>query len=205
MKKLTKLLCFLSVSFLLINNLFIAEAWAGSDESEVLTTVLFSKGDDPEEVFVVRDFSGQAKIFAAEFYKLLTKLGLDIEYDTIIGYCLKNEEKNGLNDVLGGSQRVVLITEDELKHILTQRGGWDEFREKYPKAKTVNFVSRAGFNPMKTQALVYHGWKSYNGLEITMFFCLQKKRDEWVVKESIAIKDMFDSWTDSQSTPEAGN
>lgn len=77
-----------------------------------------------------------------------------ISQDTIAAYKAQNREPRQLEDAFKLSIRHVLVEEKELEQFRKGRG-WEEFYKKYPESGGFISFSQAGFNPDRTQALVY--------------------------------------------------
>jgi hypothetical protein len=63
--------------------------------------------------------------------------------------------------------------------------GWEEFYQLYPKSQGIMSVSRIGFNPSKTQALVYVGNVCGGLCGIGDFFLLRKESGKWRIQTQL--------------------
>ena len=168
-----------------------AEDGPEADEYAVYAALFAEKGDDKQgtqivlqDVTVVNDrFSGRLDQRALE--KLF---GLPSIKDAINDFVTKNRKSSVLTDQFKLSATIVLITDSDVKRLFHDSidGGWDLFHAKYPKATSINTLSRVGFNKDRTEALVYYTY-SCGGLCGQGQYVLLRKRDgHWKIeKESM--------------------
>jgi hypothetical protein len=64
---------------------------------------------------------------------------------------------------------------------------WEEFNQLYPKSQGIMSLSQIGFNPSKTQALVYVGNVCGGRCGIGDFFLLRKESGKWRVQTQLNI------------------
>jgi hypothetical protein len=63
--------------------------------------------------------------------------------------------------------------------------GWEEFYQLYPKSQGIMSLSRIGFNPSKTQAIVYVGNECGGLCGIGDFFLLRKESGKWRIQTQL--------------------
>jgi hypothetical protein len=80
-------------------------------------------------------------------------------------------------------RQYVILTDEEFKTLFKAGGGdgWTGFREKYPKAGGIVTFSRVGFNPDRTQALVYRGYQCGGLCGGGNYYLLRRKNGGWVI------------------------
>jgi len=79
------------------------------------------------------------------------------------------------------SRPYALVRDTDFRAFFVDGGaaGWDLFYEKFPGAEGFKRLSRIGFNPEKTRAIVYVG-SAYTAIDVfTTFVLLQKDQGSW--------------------------
>jgi len=75
-----------------------------------------------------------------------------------------NQQPSALGPILDIDLQVQLLTQEEIDELrpLDKESGWQLYNEKFPNAVGFIYLSRVGFNPDLTQALVYYEQYHYD-------------------------------------------
>ncbi len=103
-----------------------------------------------------------------------------ISQDTIDAYKAQNKEPVQLEDAFKLPIGHVLVDEKELEQFRRGRG-WEEFYQKYPESGGFLSFSRVGFNPERSQALVYFEHWCGGLCGSGMYLLLEKGEGGWKV------------------------
>lgn len=81
---------------------------------------------------------------------------------------------------------VRIITDEEMSELFRKRDGWDRFRQKYPFAGGIKGVSRVGFDPTRTQAVVFVGHQADYRMGVGYWIYLEKSASsgKWIISGS---------------------
>lgn len=105
-------------------------------------------------------------------------LGIDDEA-MIADYESKNKKPYQLKDKLLVKNIITILTEEKAKKIFSSRGGWMEFRKKYPFASGIIYLSRIGFNKEKTRAVFYAANPVDSEMGKGYMVLMEKKGNAW--------------------------
>ena len=168
-----------------------AEDGPDADEYAVYAALFAEKGDDKQGTqIVLQDVTVVNDRFAGRMdQRSLEKLfGPASTKDAIDDFVTKNRKSSVFTDQFKLNATIVLITDSDVKRLFHDsiEGGWDLFHAKYPRATSINTLSRVGFNKDRTEALVYWTY-SCGGLCGQGQYVLLGKRDgHWKIeKESM--------------------
>jgi hypothetical protein len=153
------------------------------DEYAVYSTVLTDPGygyDRGKQIVV--DQTMLVPVFADEKIVDVLKGTPELGQSIINDFLSKNKESHHLADLFRPQIKRILVSSDEIKGIFQKyhAQGWDVLRNKYPDTRCVMYLSRIGFNPERTQALVY-----VDGCNSGAVILLVKGNGVWKVQETI--------------------
>ncbi|MDD3297210.1 MAG: hypothetical protein PHU64_07650 [Candidatus Omnitrophica bacterium] len=123
---------------------------------------------DNQDCLLVRDHTAvhrEGDSFRQELSFLASEIP-GIKEETINDFLSKNIKAYPLSEFSSQKQKYKIISQDELDSLFeSKQPRWSRFRQKYPEAKGIFTLSRVGFSPDRTQALVYvaNQWDSYSG------------------------------------------
>ena len=81
---------------------------------------------------------------------------------------------------------VRIITDGEMSELFRKRDGWDRFRQKYPFAGGIKGFSRVGFDPARTQAVVFVSHQAHYRMGVGYWIYLEKSASsgKWIISGS---------------------
>lgn len=81
---------------------------------------------------------------------------------------------------------VRIITDEEMSELFRKKDGWDRFRQKYPFAGGIKGFSRVGFDPARTQAVVFVGHQADYRMGVGYWIYLEKSASsgKWIISGS---------------------
>jgi len=134
---------------------------------------------------VLNDHTDLSKIVSPEKF---TELGQDspaIDLAAEANFQNRNLQKYPLQDHLNLASKLILISSEDFKKIIGPGLNADSFYAAFPNAQGFLTLSRVGFNPARTQAIVYTAeWKGpLNGTGYLYF--LVKSTNLWTIKTKI--------------------
>ena len=134
---------------------------------------------------VLNDHTDLSKIVSPEKF---TELGQDspaIDLAAEANFQNRNLQKYPLQDHLNLASKLILISSEDFKKIIGPGLNADSFYAAFPNAQGFLTLSRVGFNPARTQAIVYTAeWKGpLNGTGYLYF--LVKSTSLWTIKTKI--------------------
>jgi hypothetical protein len=107
--------------------------------------------------------------------------------ETTSDYKEKNKQSVELSDRFELKVKLNFLSRDELKRIFEKRDekydGWKAFRQKYPGAGEIITLSRVGFNPDKSQALIFVGYQCDWLCGEGNYILLTKRDGEWKIEK----------------------
>jgi hypothetical protein len=106
-----------------------------------------------------------------------------ISQDTIAAYKARNREPRQLEDAFKLPIKNVLVEEKELDRF-RREGGWEEFYKKYPESGGFISFSQVGFNPERSQALVYFEHWCGGLCGSGLYLLLEKSEGGWKVAKA---------------------
>jgi hypothetical protein len=170
---------------------------AGQDEYAVYSAVLDTKYsvDKPERfVIAVETTSLRKGAFTGVCHGRARGKAKkpEVEALTTTDFENKNQDTYRLTDRFASSIPCTLATEDDLRQLFfherqdeADKGGWRRFRTGYRGACGILAFSRVGFDPAKTEALVYveHQKDFRDGFGAS--FVLSRKEGNWEVRSEV--------------------
>jgi hypothetical protein len=98
----------------------------------------------------------------------------------------RNAAETPLADDLQLGAPYALLTRQEMSDLFAEnQNGWDTFYAQHPDAPGITSLSRAGFNPGMTEALVYVGTQSHWLAGAGYFLLLEKVDGVWTVRHQV--------------------
>ena len=112
------------------------------------------------------------------------------ETSTIENYLERNKisEKIGIHTIVGG--KYLLVGKAELAGVFRKGEidmGWTRFYKKYPDSSGLIFLSKVGFNPDRTQAMLYAGRQCGGLCGSGSYLLLNKRNGKWVVEKDMGL------------------
>jgi hypothetical protein len=105
---------------------------------------------------------------------------------TIDDYESKNRSTSSIKAELRLKVRYKLISDEEIDNIFRKGGaGWTEFHAKFPGSKGLVTLSRVGFNPDRTEALVHVSIGCDWNCGDSQLVFLRKDKDQWKVEARV--------------------
>jgi hypothetical protein len=133
-----------------------------------------------EKYTAVRDYSNSEPDTFLEQLSPLTK-------ETTSDYKERNKQSVELSDKFDLKVKLNFLSKDELDKIFEKRGekydGWEAFRKKYQGAGEIITLSRVGFSPDKSHALLFLGYQCGWLCGQGNYILLMKKDGEWKVEK----------------------
>ena len=160
---------------------------AAGEEQAVYTAVLASLYDAPAYVLLSTTATdpvgveNTAEILAFALDNLpgvLPETGQD--------FLLRNADETALAAGMQIGAPYVLLTRQEMSDLFSEnQNGWEVFYLGYPDAPGITSLSRVGFNPDMTQALVYVGTQSHWLAGSGTLMLLEKVDGGWTVRQQV--------------------
>jgi hypothetical protein len=121
------------------------------------------------------------------FYEDLLKSSPALMAETVNDLKAKNKDHPQFTRRFNITRPYVLVSEQELESLFSKHGigGWEKFYEKYPESRGYATFSRIGFNPEKTQALVYRGHSCGGLCGGGSYILLVKINGAWTIKGNV--------------------
>jgi hypothetical protein len=124
------------------------------------------------------------------YYSILKENNANIDSSVVINYYQMNGSSYYFDNNFNVSgKEIKLISTTEIQYIFSGQDindGWDEFFKEYPNSEGIVEFTRIGFNQNHNQALLEIGRQdaSLGGSGKIIF--LQKVKNTWIIKDSIA-------------------
>ena len=105
---------------------------------------------------------------------------------TAENFSARNAAETALEDGMQLGAPYVLLTRQEMSDLFSEnQNGWDTFYAQHPNAPGITSLSRAGFNPAMTEALVYVGTQSHWLAGAGYFLLLEKVDGVWILRNQV--------------------
>ena len=163
----------------------------GDGEASIYSLILNERyAADPDKSVVVVDKTFGAPDMERELNRddLQARLS-PLSQATVESYKGKNKEPLRLKGFQNVKAKYLLMTEGELKEFFEKDvlSGWESFRQKYPDAVGVVQLSRVGFNPEGTEALVSILYSCGEVCGEGSFILLTKTGSGWRIAKSVVV------------------
>lgn len=150
-----------------------------SDQSYEVFSSVISDLEDSEQI-VVSDYTSPTPLEATKILVNPLRRNFTPSEEIIRDYQANNIDAHKLENKFTAPGEVFLLSRQE-EDVLFPKGGagWDKFHERFPKAGKIFYFSGVGFNPAKTEALIYvgHNCASCSG----NYYLLKKVEGSWKV------------------------
>ncbi|MDT5122012.1 MAG: hypothetical protein QOC96_1494 [Acidobacteriota bacterium] len=160
-----------------------------ADDYAVYSTVLAEKRyiNEHTKQVVIEDETDDEKEISIALNKSLNEIIPKAAQSTIADYISKNKEPQHLDNLFKLKVERVLVSASEIKEIFENHHieGWKIIAERYPDSLGLITLSRIGFNPERTQALVHVGIGCGGSCGEGNFFLLAKESGVWKVQKKI--------------------
>jgi hypothetical protein len=177
-----------------------AQGAPDADEYVVYAALFKAKGHDRQGAQVVIDDMTDIEDFSRESYdpknpdpaiNKLTRSLPQLARETALDFLVRNRISWTLKNEFNLSAEIILVKSYETRRLFDEAAsledGWKQFQAKYPKASSIDTVSRVGFNNGKTQALVYYGYVCGPLCGQGQFVLLTKTGDKWNIEKEWMI------------------
>ncbi len=124
---------------------------------------------------------GQSDYLRTQFTDL-DSLGL------VADFISKNQNEQPLDSIFSGHPEIKVLSQEELSQIFATPGaqaGWNEFHARYPNAGGMITVSRIGYDPSHTHALLEVGMGSAPLAGYGEYLLLEKVSGNWQVIKNL--------------------
>jgi hypothetical protein len=163
----------------------------GDEEAAVYSTILNERfAKNPDKSVVVADRTFGAPGLAMELDREYLKARLSpLSQATIESYKGRNKEPLHLKGFANAKVKYSLMTEGEWEELFEKDilSGWKSFRQRYADAAGVVRLSRVGFNPEGTQALVLLLYGCGEVCGEGTFILLTKEEGGWRIEKSEVV------------------
>lgn len=160
---------------------------SSEDENAVYAALIAQKWSD--DTYIITEQTEVERITSAA-----QQIGTNIpslDPETLTHFQTQNQQASSLSQRLHLPVKYLLVSQTQLKAIFGRdvKAGWEEFYRRYPHTNGIYTVSRVGFNPARTQALVYfgntRGWIEGEGsyvflTKINGIWSVQNQLEAWV-------------------------
>lgn len=103
-------------------------------------------------------------------------------------YLAHNDKSYPLPMGMEVGMEYTLIDAEEMSGIFNDyEDGWDEFYRRYPGSPGITTLSRVGFNPERTEALVYMGAQFHYLAGAGNLYRLEKQDGVWKIMEKLML------------------
>lgn len=160
---------------------------AASEEQAVYTAVLASLYDAPAYVLISTTATGPVGVEnTAETLSFVLDNLPGVLPDTGQDFLQRNANETSLSADMQIGAPYVLLTRQEMSNLFSEnQNGWEAFYLGHPDAPGITSLSRVGFNPEMTQALVYVGTQSHWLAGSGTFLLLEKVDGSWTVRQQV--------------------
>lgn len=163
----------------------------GDEEASVYSTILNERyAKNPDKFIVVVEKTFGAPSLARELDSEYRKARLSpLSQATIESYKERNKEPLRLKGFANAKVKYSLMKDDEWEELFEKDilSGWKSFRQRYPDAVGVVRLSRVGFNPEGTQALVLLLYGCGEVCGEGTFILLTKAEAGWRIEQSVVV------------------
>ncbi len=103
-------------------------------------------------------------------------------------YLAQNDRSYPLSQGMEVGVEYVLLDAEEMSDIFSNyEDGWNEFYSRYPDSPGITTFSRVGFNPDRTEALVYMGTQFHYLAGAGNLVRLEKQNGEWKIVDRMML------------------
>lgn len=103
-------------------------------------------------------------------------------------YLDRNDRSYPLSTEMEIGREYTLLDDEEMSDIFNNyEDGWDEFYRRYPDSPGITTFSRVGFNPDRTEALVYMGAQFHYLAGSGNLIRLEKQDGVWKIMDEIML------------------
>jgi len=110
-----------------------------------------------------------------------------VRTETFENFRSKNTRKYPLGYLFDLNRPYVLIGDSEIREMFIRYDGWTRFYGRYPGAQGLMVLSRVGFDPEGTQALVYVGNQSHWLAGAGYLVLLIRGQGQWKVEGKVLV------------------
>lgn len=169
----------------------LAQGPPSSEEYSVYAALFRDKSADEQHVqLVIADQTAIDHFFSQPAsddlgIQTLIKELPQLEKETAVDFLSKNRTSWTLKNEFKLNAEIILITTDERKNFFKGYidDGWKLFHTKYPRAGSIDTLSRVGFNQEKTQALIYYGYTCGGLCGQGQYIQFTRKEDRWTIQK----------------------
>ena len=112
----------------------------------------------------------------------------DVNPETVASFRDRNATSQPLRPDMQLGDPYVLLSQAGKNQIFSQnQSGWEIFYNRYPQAPGITTFSRAGFNTLLDQALVYMGTQSNWLVGTGYYILLRKVNGSWMIDQQVTI------------------
>jgi hypothetical protein len=156
------------------------------EEYAIYSSVISAQWHKADALFVIRDRTG-SKHFQILDEPLPTEEQLpEVRSETLAGFQAANKQEYLLGNEFIPKRAYLLLSQEELGQLFPNER-WLNFYNKYPTADGIWTLSRVGFSPDSTQALVYYEHACGLVCGAGFWSLLAKQADSWVVQSTIMV------------------
>jgi hypothetical protein len=150
---------------------------ADNENSQIVINDMTTTDDFSEKRVDIRNVDPAIQDLVKRFPQLARETALD--------FFTKNQTSWTLRNEFNLKAEIVLITTYETKKFFKGdiEEGWKLFHTTYPRAGSIDTLSRVGFNKEKTQALIYYTYVCGGLCGQGQYILLTRKDDKWTIEK----------------------
>lgn len=153
------------------------------DKLQVTSKSLYADG--PALQVVLNDLTELTKIASPKKFTELGPGSPAIDPAAEANFQSRNLQKYPLQDHFNLAAKLILISSEDFKKIIGPGLNANSFYAAFPNAQSFLTLSRVGFNPARTQAIVYSAeWKGPLNGDGYLYF-LVKTKNQWTIQTKI--------------------
>lgn len=112
----------------------------------------------------------------------------DLSEELWENYLVRNDRSYPLSTEMEIGREYTLLDDEEMSDIFNNyEDGWDEFYRRYPDSPGITTFSKVGFNPDRTEALVYMGAQFHYLAGSGNLIRLEKQDGVWKIMDEIML------------------
>ena len=114
----------------------------------------------------------------------------EISKETLADFKAKNAKDYALSPKLKPQGKYVFISDEEMSHIFSGDNldkSWKSFKKRYPRSRGYGGFSRVGFNPDKSEALLFSEISCGSLCGSGSYVYLVRKNAEWTIVKQIQV------------------